>query len=132
MAFGVAAGGGGAHVGGMGAPNHAPVSDPRFAVAAVPWWVRLSRWLNGARVCSVGDCIEFTEPAEHHCTSHIRSFRSRLGEHRCAAPRCVQARGTGDHLCPHHREVALIDLGAAPAAVGLWNTAGAGPPPGGR
>ncbi|MUL44097.1 hypothetical protein FZ103_23545 [Streptomonospora sp. PA3] len=111
----------------MGAESPVPVPDP---LSAVPWWVRLSRWLNGSRVCSVGDCIELTEPAEHHCTTHIRTFRSRLGEHRCAAPRCVRARVTGGHLCPQHREEAPPDLGAA-VADGRWNSAGPPPPPGG-
>ncbi|GAA4919193.1 hypothetical protein HNR25_002655 [Streptomonospora salina] len=114
----------------MGDENPVPVPDPR---SAIPRWVRLSRWLNGSRVCSVGDCIELTEPAERHCTNHIRTFRSRLGEHRCTAPRCVRARSTGDHLCPQHRDEAPTDPGSS-AAGGRGNTVdsvGKRPPPGG-
>ncbi|GAA1780792.1 hypothetical protein GCM10009834_45220 [Streptomonospora arabica] len=106
----------------MGAESRVPVPDPLSAVP-IPWWVRLSRWLNGSRVCSVGDCIELTEPTERHCTTHIRTFRSRLGEHRCAAPRCVRARATGDHLCPQHREETSTDLGSAAERGGQWNAA---------
>ncbi|MFC3999921.1 hypothetical protein ACFOVU_28675 [Nocardiopsis sediminis] len=99
----------------MGAANHVPDPDPRPA----PWWVRLSRWLNGTRVCSVYDCIQLTEPDEVHCTTHIRAFRAELGDRRCAVPRCVDPRGDGDSLCFLHREAAVID--AVASTPGQWN-----------
>ncbi|MDA8370154.1 MAG: hypothetical protein M0026_09815 [Nocardiopsaceae bacterium] len=101
----------------MGAANNVPVPDLRPS----PWWVRLSRWLNGARVCSVHNCIELTEPTEPYCTTHIRAFRTDLGDHACATPRCAEPREGSDRLCFFHREAALIDTDAAAFGSGRWN-----------
>jgi hypothetical protein len=106
----------------MGADDHVPVPGVRPA----PWWVRLSRWLNGSRFCDVRDCIELTEPAERHCTNHIRALRAELGGRRCAVERCVEPHGFEDVLCPFHREAAVIDAVAA-TSPGQWNDARLGP-----
>ncbi|GAA3737832.1 hypothetical protein HDA32_005380 [Spinactinospora alkalitolerans] len=101
---------------GVADTDHAVMDEP-----ARPWWVRLSRWLNGTRVCAVGDCIELTDPDCGHCASHIRELRARLGGRGCAEPRCVEPRCDGDPLCPRHREAALIDACVASVPDGRWN-----------
>ncbi|WP_460861852.1 hypothetical protein [Nocardiopsis coralliicola] len=78
-----------------------------------PWWVRLSRWLNGARACAVSDCIGLAESGLY-CAEHIdaiRELRAREGPRLCARDGCPEPRHGGavhGELCRAHGDEALI------------------------
>lgn len=95
-------------------------ADPTTATA-VPWWVRLSRLLNGGRICAVPDCIELTEPDAPHCRTHLRELRSRHGEGCCAEEHCVAPAAPDSALCTMHAEAAFIAACIAPAPEYRWN-----------
>ncbi len=86
-----------------------------------PWWVRFSRWLNGYRVCVVGDCIELTDPEIVHCASHLRAFRAALGERRCAEATCVERCVGGETLCETHWEIEYITMCVTARPGDRWN-----------
>ncbi|MFC7328305.1 hypothetical protein [Marinactinospora rubrisoli] len=102
----------------MSVPDPAPASR---GPAARPWWVLLSRWMNGVRVCAVPDCIELTDPDLSHCHTHVRELRAALGERRCADPGCVLPRDGDDPLCHDHRDAELISGYRPETPAGRWN-----------
>ncbi|WP_241483169.1 hypothetical protein [Nocardiopsis halophila] len=121
----------------MGAATTVP--DPDDA-RPFPWWVRLSRRLNGERVCAVPGCIGMTDPDRPYCTAHtdaVRALRSRLGDRCCAEEGCPDPREGGDvhgDLCRAHGDAALLRAAVARTAPGRWNvsaggTGSAGPGP---
>lgn len=114
----------------MGAATTIP--DPDDA-RPFPWWVRLSRRLNGERVCAVPGCIGMTDPDAPYCAAHtdaVRVLRSRLGDRRCAEEGCPDPREGGDvhgDLCRAHGDAALVRAALARTSGGRWNVPASSP-----